>query len=212
MAFGGFDIYFAPSLGYSWYKIKSMEIEKSFIGQETTPQEIDTTDTQQSVGSKSAYGGSGITLGGSAGIKIFSLGLGIHYAWAPVELDGYSKRYNYNTDLGSATGRKFLDKKTVDTQRILFEMSYCLPISRVAIIFTTRIGGLLLNDNGLTIGRATDSGSAFTGDLGLRFDYYPVNILGIGLAGWFGVFSFVGTYEGTFGTAGGLNGFLHFEI
>ncbi len=212
----GFGVYLYPYAGYSWLKLKSLEIDEAFIappeGEIEIPVDPNFGDARRSVGRQSNFRGGGFTLGGSAGIRIFSLGLGVHYSWTPVEVEGYAKHYHYFPDLARAGGRKFLDRGVLDTQRVLFEVQYRLPIWRFEIAIRTRIGSVFIDDNGLAVGRKLDTGGGFTGDLGASIVFNVVKPLSIGIDGWFGFFSFDGAYEGVYGSCGGLGLIVALEI
>ncbi|MCP4677627.1 MAG: hypothetical protein GY854_19350 [Deltaproteobacteria bacterium] len=214
----GFGAYFTPSIGYSWFKLKSLEIDESFIKppdealDEENLEDLDFSDAKRSVGSKSSFKGGGATIGGSAGVRIFSVCLGAHYSWTPVRVEGYAKNYHYFPELARAGGRKFLDRGVIDIQRILFELKYKLPIWKFEIGLRTRVGTIVIDDNGLAMGRTVDSDMGFTGDLGASLAFFPVSFFSIGIDGWFGFYSFNGIYEGVFGSAGGLGLLLSLEI
>ncbi|MCP4602162.1 MAG: hypothetical protein GY847_16880 [Proteobacteria bacterium] len=211
----GFDIYLSPYVGYLWHKFKSFELEDSFIKipeEGVLEEEIDLGNAQRSVGRTSFYSGAGITLGGSAGIRIFSLGIGAHYSWTPVTVSGYSKAYHYYPDLARAGGRRFIARGVVDVRRVLFELSYGLPLSSLVISLRTRIGSILIDDNGIVMGQAINSGSGFTGDLGASIVLFPVSLLSIGVDGWYGFFTIEEAYYGAAGTLGGLGLIISLEI
>ncbi len=217
-ALDGFGAYFTPSIGYSWFKIKSLEIDESFIKppddelDQIDIENLDFSDAKRSVGSKSSFKGGGLAIGGSAGIRILSVCLGAHYSWTAVQVKGHAKHYHYFPELARAGGRTFLDNGVVDIQRILFVLKYKLPIWKFEIGLRTRVGTIIIDDNGLAMGRTVDSDMGFTGDLGALLAFFPVSFFSIGVDGFFGFFSFDGIYEGVFGTAGGLGLLLSLEI
>ena len=206
----GVGFYLEPLVGFSRVTVKTLEIEKSFItskdddpddGVEDDWSAVDPNEVQGSVGRKAYFAGAGFSLGAAAGIKLFSLSLGGVYAWDSVTMDGYSKRYRYRP-----TGRKFLDSGTIDLHRVMAQVKYGLPIGRIEVNFQTRIGVLYLDEGPLLMGRAIDSGSGFSGDVGIGLAFSVTSWLSVGVNGYFGFFSFTGDYEGAYGTIGGMNG------
>jgi len=202
-----------PEVGASWVRIKSLEIEKSFITA-TDPDEDDLDDwenldpdsLQKTVGRKAFYEGSGFSLGISGALKIFNVTLGVAYIWDSVTLDGYSKRYRYEPDRNRAGGRKFWDTGVIDLHRVMAQVGYLLPLWKFRIKLQTRIGTIYLDEGPLIIGRAIDDTSGFAGDVGVGLSFHPFAFLSIGIEGYFGFFSFSGQYEGAYGTIGGICG------
>jgi hypothetical protein len=205
MGFDGFNLYVRPVLGVSWLRIRSMEIDRDFVNyteaeaaEDEDPMTVeeleDLASEDQVVGAKSFYTGSGFSAGFSVGLKLRSLGLGVHYAWAGIETNkgkegdkktgGYYKEYKYSADIQGAYGPQEYQQGTIKVKRLLFEMSYGLPFWRFELMFITRIGLAL----------------------------YPVDFFGFGINGFGGFFSFTGTYEGAYGIITGLTGFIVLQI
>jgi hypothetical protein len=208
-----------PTVGGSWITIKALEIDKAFITaadeDEQTGDDWESVDPdaiQRSVGRKSYYEGSGFSLGGSLGLVLFNLTLGVAYAWDSVTLDGYSKKYRYEPDLMRAGGRKFWDTGVADLHRVMARVSYSLPIARFRIKFQTRIGALYMDEGPLIVGRAIGDSSGFAGDVGLGLSFMAFPFLSVGIDGCFGFFSFSGAYEGAYGTMSGIYGTIGFHI
>jgi hypothetical protein len=130
----------------------------------------------------------------------------------PVNLHGYSKRYRYDPDRVRATGRKFLDEGRLELQRVQLEVRYGLPLWRFELALQTRVGGIFIDEGPLLIGRAAGRDNGFTGDFGAGVGFAATGWLTIGLTGWFGFYSFTGSYDGAYGTVAGLDGslVLHF--
>lgn len=218
-AFDGIKLYATPSLGAAWLKIRSMEIAKEFV---SFTVDDETVNEDRVVGAKSFYTGSGITPGISAGLKIKSLGLGVHFAYTAMNTNegkpgdtktgGYYKEYMYSAELRGAVGENEYQQGKIGIKRILFEMSYGLPVWRFAFVLTTRVGGIVVDPGDLEIGRAIATKNGFAGDLGARLEIFPLDFMGIGIHGWGGFFAFSGTYEGTYGGGGGFGGHLTFQL
>jgi hypothetical protein len=222
-AFDGVKLYATPAVGANWLRIKSMEIEKTFVSlasDNTSVTELANED--QVVGSKSFYTGSGVTPSVSAGIKLFSLGLGFHFAYTAMKTNkgqkgdkktgGYYKEYRYSSEYNGAVGNNQYQQGTIGVKRIMFELLYGLPVWRFEFVFTTRVGGCMVDPNKLQIGRAISTKNGIAGELGMRIEFYPLDFLGIGFGGGGGFFAFAGTYEGTYGGGGGFSGNLTFRI
>ncbi len=212
-------VFLEPEIGGSWVRIKSLEIEQSFIAASDSDdadnddwESVDPGSVQKTVGRKSYYTGSGLSLGGSIGLKLFNVNLGVAYLWDSITLDGYSKRYRYDPMKNRAGGRKFWDTGVADFHRVMAQIGYMLPIWKLHLKFQTRIGAIYLDEGPLIVGRAIDDASGFAGDLGIGLSYSPFTFLSIGIEGYFGFFSFSGTYEGAYGTIGGLCGNIAFHI
>ncbi len=211
----GVGFYLEPIVGFSRVTVKTLEIGKNFITSgdddphddvEADWSAVDPNEVQGSVGRKAYFAGAGFSAGAAAGIKLFSLSLGGAYIWDSVAMDGYSKRYRYRPEKNRATGRKFLDSGTIDLHRVMVQIKYGLPLGRIEVNFQTRIGVLYLDEGPLLLGRAIDSGSGFSGDVGIGLAFSVASWLSVGVSGYFGFFSFSGDYEGAYGTIGGMNG------
>ena len=236
MSFDGFNLYARPAIGISWFRLKSMEIDRDFVTYTEDDLELEedpwTEDDLEDfieeeedlvVGAKSFYTGSGLTAGISAGLKIRSLGLGIHYAWAGIKTNkgqegdlktgGYYKEYMYSAEINGAYGPKNYQQGTIKVKRLLFEMSYGLPIWRFELMFITRIGTIYLDEGQLQVGRALEKKDhGLTGDLGAGIGIYPLDFFGFGLNGFGGFYSYTGKYEGLYGIISGLTGFIVLQI
>jgi hypothetical protein len=222
-ALDGFKLYVTPAVGAAWLRVKSMEIEKDFVSFTVDDENVDELASEDKVvGFKAFYTGSGVTPAISAGIKIFSLGLGFHYAYTALKTNkghpedkktgGYSKEYRYSAEVKGAVGESVYKTGTIGVKRILFELWYGLPVWRFEIVFTTRIGGVVVDPGELEIGRAIKTKNGIGGDIGMRLEVYPLDFMGIGIGGWGGFFAFAGTYEGTYGSGAGFGGNLTFRI
>jgi hypothetical protein len=219
-AAGGIGAYLEPTAGYTWINLKSLEIETTFVrppldddGEPVDDQaDFDLDDARRSVGRRTHYTGGGGTIGISGGVRLFDLWLGINYSYIPAEMDGFSKRYRYEPEKVRATGKKFEDSGTAWFQRLTAEFKYGLPIWRFAIDFRTRVGAIYVNSGPLIMGRAVESGSGYTGDLGGGLSFTPFSYVAVGVTGWFGFFSFTGKYDGAYGTVGGIDVNIIFHI
>ncbi len=208
--------YASPSIGFARYRFKGLEIEESFVKKTEETENIDTSggvpdieeESVVSVGRKANYDGSGVTIGIGAGIRLFSLSLGVHYDWTPVNVEGYWKDYQYIAELERASGAKVKETGKIHVQRVLFELIYGLPIWRFELGFRSRVGAVFIDNNGLPMGRAAEQGSGFAGELGLCIEYYITGYLTVGLDGFYGILFFYGDYEGVYGTGGGLDAFF----
>jgi len=220
LASGGVGAYLEPSVGYTWINLKSLEIETTFVrpplDEDGDPindeADFDPDDARRSVGRRTYYTGGGGSFGVSGGLRVFDLWLGLNYAYIPAELDGYSKRYRYEPDKVRATGKKFVDDGTAWFQRLCLELKYGLPLWRFSIDFRTRVGAIYVNSGPLIMGRAVESGSGYTGDLGAGLSFSPFSYVAVGVTGWFGFFSFTGKYDGAYGTVGGIDVNIIFHI
>jgi hypothetical protein len=232
-SFEGFNLYARPAIGVSWFKLKSMEIDRDFVtyteGEEndgdpwTTDDLEELTEEDIVAGAKSFYTGSGFTAGISAGLKIRALGLGVHYAWAGIKTNkgkegdkktgGYYKEYIYSAEIKGAYGPQIFQQGTIKVKRVLFEMSYGLPFWKFELMFITRIGTVYIDEGNLQVGvilEQKDHGIA--GDLGAGLALYPLDFFGFGLNGFGGFYSFTGKYEGAYGVLSGLTGFIVLQI
>ena len=223
VAFDGVKLYATPAVGVNWLRVKSMEIEKSFVSLSSDGSAVtELASEDQVVGAKSFYTGSGVTPAVSAGIKLFSLGLGFHFAYTAMKTNkgnekdrktgGYYKEYRYSSEYNSAIGENQYQQGTIGVKRIMFELLYGLPVWRFEFVFTTRVGGCMVDPNKLQIGRAIRTKNGIAGELGMRIEFYPLDFMGIGIGGGGGFFAFAGTYEGTYGGGGGFSGNLTFRI
>jgi hypothetical protein len=205
-AFDGFHFFVTPGIGYSWYTFKSIEVEDSFLGgddDEPLPptQELSSKD----MGGKSFYEGGGLNLSVSAGVKILALRLGVYYSWTPVNVEGYSKRYEYDPLYGAAySSPKNEQSGTINVQRVFFEAGYGLPIWKFELVIKTRIGSIYIDENDLPLGRAVEGDSGFAGELGLGLNLHLASFFEIGIEGDYGFFSFDGMFEELFGKDGQL--------
>ncbi len=218
-ALDGIRLYATPAVGGAWMRVKSMEIEKTFVSGESLSE---LPEEDKVVGSKSFYTGSGVTPAISAGIKLMSLGLGFHFSYTALKtnkyeegkkkIGGYYKEYRYDSEYQAAVGDKVLQQGKIGIKRIQFEFLYGLPVWRFEFVFVTRIGGCIIDPGKLQIGRAIHTKNGFSGDLGMRIEFFPIDYVGIGIGGWGGFFAFAGSYEGTYGGGSGFTGNLTFRI
>ncbi len=216
-----------PAIGVSWFRIKSMEIDQQFIAQ--APEEgdgpglEDLASDDKTVGAKAYYTGSGLNVGVSAGIKIKSLGLGVHYSFASIttregndnntKIGGYYKEYQYYPEYNAAYGEKQWQQGTIKLHRVLFELNYGLSFWKFELSFNTRIGSIKIDDGGLQIGRALeDKDRGFSGDLGMSLTLYLLDFLGFGLGGYGGFYMYSGKYEGVYGLITGLTGHITLQL
>lgn len=210
----GIGLFLKPTVGGAWVTLKTLEIEKTFIrppdaedgDEEPDFGDFTEDDARRPVGRKAYYEGSGLAVGATAGVRLFSLWLGVNYSWMPVNLRGYSKRYRYDPDRVRATGRAFVDEGSAEFQRIQLEVRYGLPIWRFELALQTRVGGIIVDEGPLLIGRAANGDNGLTGDFGAGISYAALGWLTLGITGWFGFYSFTGAYDGAYGTVGGLDG------
>jgi hypothetical protein len=217
-AAGGFGAYLMPTVGYDWMTLKSLEVEEGFLSPPLDPEtgeldeeaaeELAAGGSRRPVGRKSYYQGGGLSTGVAAGLRLASLRLGAEYAWSPVGMDGYSKRYRYDPEKLRARGRRFLDEGTIVIHRALAVLEYGLPFGPLEVKVRTRIGGVFLDEGPLIVGDSVDRGAGFVGDVGLGLEFAVLGWLGLAVHGHFGFVSFSGQYDGAFGTIGGLQGGL----
>ncbi len=215
---GGFGAYLKPTFGYDWMTLKSLEVEQGFLSPPLDPEtgdideeaaeELALSSARRPVGRKSFYEGGGVSTGVAAGFRFSSLRLGAEYAWSPVQMDGYSKRYRYDPEKLRARGRRFLDEGTITVQRVLCVLEYGLPFGPVEIMARTRVGGVFLDEGPLIMGNSVGRGAGFAGDLGLGCELAILSWLGIAVHGFYGFVSFSGKYDGAFGSLGGIDGGL----
>ncbi|MBN2803981.1 MAG: hypothetical protein JXR91_12885 [Deltaproteobacteria bacterium] len=200
--------------------LKSVEIENSFVssiqnneGTDTTPlqwSDIDPSGVIAPVGRMVSYKGSGLELALTGGIKISGLQLGFCTSWINAAFSGFSKRYMYIPELLRAGGTPFYDKSEVSIFRLMGSIKYGIPIRKFRVNLQTRIGGMIIGDNLLILGRAVEKTNAFTGDFGLEFLMRPVKWFSVGVLGYAGFFAFPGSYEGSYGIITGVDGTMGF--
>ena len=69
----------------------------------------------------------------------------------------------------------------------------------------TRIGRIFIENNGLVMGRATDTGDGLVADVGLGLSFAVFSFFDLTASSWYGFHAFNGKYEGAYGTESGLD-------
>lgn len=206
--------YVEPHLGAAKLLLRAVEIENSFVSAVAQEEAaLEWTDINRDVGIASvgrmiAYEGSGLEMGLTAGIKISGLKLGFTFTRIHATFTGYSKRYRYSPELMRAQGRKYWDSDTLPVYRLLGTVKYGIPIWRTVVNFQTRIGGMIVKNTSLVVGRAVEEQGGITADVGLELSLRPNKWLSVGIMGYGGIFAFVGKYEFGMGGVFGGNGLL----
>ena len=212
----GISIYFEPIVGFYRVTLKALEIETVFLNVGTDEEvewvPLEDTVLEPSVGRQVFYKGNGVAVGGSAGINLFSISFGIAYLWHSVTFDGYSKRYRLSLDTQGAGGRLFWDSGVVNLHRIMAQIWHRLPIVKIHFDFMTRLGGIIVDQGPLIVGRAIKVVNGFTGDVGVGLSVVPKPFLNVGIMGVVGFYSFSGKYEGAYGMIMGMEAKIVFNI
>jgi len=205
-------LYLEPRLGFAHVYLSAIEIDNSFVSTISNESvwddltNVDINGVVAPVGRVVRHEGNGMSAGGSAGIRISGLRLGVSFSWVGAQMSGYSKRYLYTPELLRASGRRYYDTGDVDFFRLQGEFGYGLSLKMIVLEFMTRVGSMHTGPSALILGRATETASAITGEIGVSLKLRPSRWISVGVAGYGGFFAFLGTYEGSFGWIAGVDG------